>query len=172
VQSIVDLPNELGAMKVTVGMFFVAGGQSTQHGGVKSDIQFPSVFGNDEIGEKSLDYSLPPQKIAPFLSSSANSDRPSDRWMPLDDQVVKILAQKSQDRVAASPKFAEITKSQADAKKNEAVKIADLEKKPEKKKDEEANGNARDEMKNLVKPMVDESVSITADLAATLAKGG
>ena len=61
-------------------------------------------------------------------------------------------------------------KNLADAKKNETVTISDLEKKPEKKKDDDTN--VRDEMKNLVKPMVDESVSIAADLVTAEAHGG
>ncbi|MBK8203519.1 MAG: hypothetical protein IPK68_14730 [Bdellovibrionales bacterium] len=58
-------------MKTTVGMFFTAGGKSTQHVGVDSDVVMPSAYSTDEIGEKNLDYSLPPKQVAPFLSRKA-----------------------------------------------------------------------------------------------------
>ncbi|MGZ3743225.1 MAG: S41 family peptidase, partial [Pseudobdellovibrionaceae bacterium] len=38
VQSVLPMPNNLGALKVTVGMFFVPGGNSTQHRGVEADV--------------------------------------------------------------------------------------------------------------------------------------
>ena len=41
VQSVEYLPPGLGAIKTTVGMFFTAGGESTQHRGVSGDIVFP-----------------------------------------------------------------------------------------------------------------------------------
>jgi carboxyl-terminal processing protease len=163
VQSVVDLPYELGAMKVTVGMFFVAGGASTQHNGVASDIRFPSPFGEEDIGEKSLDYSLPPQTIKPFLSASANDKKPDVRWTPIEPAMLKSLAEKSQARVSADPKFAEIVKKNEEAKANKGiVSLSDLDKKAEDKKDD--NKSIRDEIKEIIAPLINESVNITADL--------
>ncbi|MFK5283184.1 S41 family peptidase, partial [Lacticaseibacillus paracasei] len=50
VQSVIPIPANLGAIKVTVGMFFVPGGQSTQHQGVDADIVFPGPYSTDDIG--------------------------------------------------------------------------------------------------------------------------
>jgi carboxyl-terminal processing protease len=74
VQQVVEMPpgsGELGAVKVTVGMFFTPGGFSTQHRGVEADVKIPSQFDHDDIGEKYLDYSLPPKQLPPFLSPEA-----------------------------------------------------------------------------------------------------
>jgi carboxyl-terminal processing protease len=73
VQAMMNLPRDLGAIKVTTGMFFIPGGNSTQYKGVEADIVLPGVFSTKEIGEASLDYSLPPKSIPSFLSDSAGA---------------------------------------------------------------------------------------------------
>jgi carboxyl-terminal processing protease len=170
VQSVMDLPQDLGAMTVTIGMFFVADGTTTQHNGVTSDIRFPSLLDEGEFGEKKLDYSLPPQQIPAFLSPDADSKVPADHWQPVDNALIKKLSEKSAVRVAADPKFAEMRKNLDEAKKNEGVvRLADLRKKAvEKKNDDKKNGKdklARDqEVKEMMAPMISESVNIVTDL--------
>lgn len=165
VQSVIDLPHGLGAMKVTIGLFFVANGKTTQHDGVTADIAFPSVFGGEDIGEKILDYSLEPQQIPPFVSAEANGEG-ADHWTPLDAAMTKALAEKSAARVTKSPEFARIQSDLEEAKHQDVVKIADLGKKD---KDKRKNGaeekSARDAVNELVAPMVDEAVNIAADLS-------
>src|ERR1019366_6501971 len=74
VQVLVPLPDSLGAMKVTTGMFFIPSGISTQHLGVASDIMLPSPLNSEDYGEKKLDYSLDQQKIDTFVAKDADSD--------------------------------------------------------------------------------------------------
>lgn len=162
VQSVIDLPHGLGAMKVTVGLFFVASGKTTQHDGVSSDVAFPSVFGSDDIGEKVLDYSLEPQTIPPFISPDANGTAPGERWKPIEPAVVKALAQKSAARVEKSPEFAKIKSDLADAENQDVIKIADLGKKNNGKKNGEEK-SAKEAVNELVAPMVNESVAILVD---------
>lgn len=169
VQVVSDLPAGLGAMKVSTGMFFIPGGESTQHKGVDSDIELPSVFTTDEIGEKTMDYSLPPQKIATFLGDEANATEESKAWKPVTKEVVSELKKKSSERIAKDPKYIEIIKSIEDSKKNKGViKLADLRKKAaeedSKKKDDKKEEKTRKaKMKETVGPLVTEGVNIMLD---------
>ncbi|MEK6556108.1 MAG: S41 family peptidase [Bdellovibrionota bacterium] len=124
VQAVDDtLPQGLGAIKTTIGMFFTAGGKSTQHIGVTSDIVFPSAFSDDEFGEKTLDYSLPPKTLKPFLSVEAYVPAGPSSWKLLDKKTVDKLRAQSKGRVDKSVDFkkivADIAKSKK--KKNEII---------------------------------------------------
>lgn len=118
VQQLSPLPGGLGAVKLTMGMFFRPSGQSTQQVGVSSDVRFPSVFDGFEIAEKNLDYSLPTQSIAPFLSSTANG-RGADRFEPVSTGQLETLRQRSRERVERSAVFSEIVKDLKDSEKPE-----------------------------------------------------
>ena len=58
VQTLMPLPWELGAMKVTTGLYFLPGGKSTQKTGVAADVRLPGWFVLEDIGEAALDYPL------------------------------------------------------------------------------------------------------------------
>ncbi len=124
VQSVEYLPAGLGAIKTTVGMFFTPGGKSTQHIGVASDITLPSTLSIDEIGEKTLDYSLPPKTIKPFLSKTAYVTQGPSTWIPLPANIVKKLRDKSAARVAASKDFKKVEDEIAKNKKRGKLLIA------------------------------------------------
>jgi len=177
IQTVRDLPKGLGALKVTVGMFFTSGGYSTQHRGVVGDIVFPSVLSQEDIGEKSYDYSLPPQKLPSFLSSDAFVYKGPNKWKILDKDTIKTLNTRSQARIAKNEKFDEIKE---DVKKSEERgKIIDLaelmnEKKEEDKKDSKNGKKKEDDSKILTdaekqekyleRADVTESLNIAADL--------
>ncbi len=59
VQNLNDIGGKLGATKITISKFYRPSGSSTQLEGVLSDIVFPSLFSEIEIGEKFYDYALP-----------------------------------------------------------------------------------------------------------------
>lgn len=63
VQTLLELPE--GQLKVTESKFYRISGDSTQNRGVLPDIQFPSLFDDDEIGESSLDNALAWDQISP-----------------------------------------------------------------------------------------------------------
>jgi carboxyl-terminal processing protease len=173
VQVVSDLPQGLGAMKVSTGMFFVPGGSSTQHQGVDSDIVLPSVFSSDDIGEKTMDYSLPPQKIPSFVGTDANVEDASKKWKAVDTDTVKRLSKLSQDRVAKDAKFAEIVKNVEDAKKNKGIiRLAEMKKKAEEEnKKDDKNGkkekNRKAKLKETQAPLVTEGVNIMSDWLAS-----
>ena len=54
-----------GQLTVTIGKFYRVTGESTQLRGVEPDIALPSRIGEHDVGESSLDYPLPWDRIAP-----------------------------------------------------------------------------------------------------------
>ncbi len=168
VQQLRGLPLGLGAVKVTMGMFFRPSGSSTQQQGVRSDIRIPSLLDGAEIGEKELDYSLPPQSTPPFLSGNVNDSSAGSKWTPVLSGMIRKLASKSQGRVAKSKVFKEIRKDLAEDKQRDVVKLSELRKKKSK------NGNdgeaAKAKYKAKEEAVVSEAAAIAADLAATLSR--
>ena len=61
VQTMTDLSS--GLLKLTVSKFYRVSGGSTQHRGIIPDIEYPSMFDSDEIGESHLDSALPWDQI-------------------------------------------------------------------------------------------------------------
>ena len=61
VQALLPLPE--GQLKLTESKFYRVSGESTQHRGVVPDIELPSLYNIDEIGESSEDNALPWDKI-------------------------------------------------------------------------------------------------------------
>lgn len=149
VQSVMPLPQNLGALKITVGMFFIPGGKSTQHQGVDADIVLPSVFSTEEIGEKTLDFSLPPQKLPPFISAEAFVTSGEGSWKPVEANEIKQLAKASEERVKKDPKFKEIADDIKKAKSRKAeVKLAEVMKeRDEAEKKKGKKGKAEEEAK-------------------------
>lgn len=58
-------PLRSGQLKITQAKFYRISGDSTQHKGVVPDINFPSIFDNEKIGESSLEDSMPWDSIRP-----------------------------------------------------------------------------------------------------------
>ncbi len=176
VQVVSDLPLDLGALKVTTGMFFLPGGVSTQMGGVHSNVVIPTPFSTDDIGERMLDYALPTQTIQNFVSAEANSKEDTDRWAPITDETIHKLSDRSKIRVEKDPKFQEIRKNLEEAEKNEGVvKLADIRKKSKtenskKEKDKEKDKSEEAKEKELESPLVKEGLNILGDMLE-VAKG-
>lgn len=176
VQAMINLPPTIGggAIKVTTGMFFTPSGQSTQYRGVPADIVLPNIFSTKDVGEVSLDYSLPPKKIASFLSPEAKGG-----WSPFDEDVVKKVAELSKERVAKNPEFKKITEELSEIESRKGViKLADTLKKQREEKAKEdqkekkeklaAKGKKKGSKRALDEdylkiPQVDEAISIMAD---------
>ena len=170
IQSVVELPH-LGALKVTVGMFFIPGGYSTQHRGVVSDISFPSVLETDDLGEKTYDYSLSPQKLDPFVSSEAFVTEGRSKWKILDKKTIKTLNMASSQRILESQEFQEIQK---DLEKNlkrrdKVIHLTEVMKEKADDKKEEVKGplNKKQKLeKYRNRPEIKESINIVVDLIA------
>ncbi len=189
VQSVEYLPLGLGAIKTTVGMFFTPGGESTQHRGVSADIVFPSTFAFDDVGEKTLDYSLPPKKIKDFISPTAYVTEGKSAWQQVSRELVKKLGEKSKTRVASATEFKKVLADVDKLKKRGKMIIVgdlvkdkeekDKEKDPSKKKDGAEPGDDEDDetasltreerkKKYLERADVLEAINVAADLALEL----
>jgi carboxyl-terminal processing protease len=127
VQTVVPLPEGLGAIKVTTALFFRPGGFSTQRSGVRSDVTIPSLLNTDEFGEKSHPHALPPQKVDAFLAAKANAPKPPQHWEPVTLEVLTELANRSSARVDSSSAFQAIEEELAEKKsRNGKIRIADV----------------------------------------------
>lgn len=168
VQQVVPIPQNLGALKVTVGMFFVPGGYSTQHRGVPSDIQIPGPFVTDEIGEKHLDYSLPEKKLAAFLSPEAYVKEGAGAWSMIFPEWIKTLSEKSKARVEKEPEFKKIQEELAKSiAKGKTIKLTEASKDKDKKEKAKAAKNASKAEKDkeyLKRADVIEATNVLGDL--------
>ena len=90
----------LGALKITIQMFYRVTGGSTQFKGVVPDIALPDRYAYLESGEQSLDYAIPYQKTEPVAHAKWGKKLP-----------IKELKAKSSKRVAKSSQFAKINES-------------------------------------------------------------
>ncbi|MEM9234103.1 MAG: carboxy terminal-processing peptidase, partial [Pseudomonadota bacterium] len=63
VQTLIPLTE--GQLKITESKFYRISGDSTQHRGVVPDVEFPSLYNSEEIGESSLDHALNWDQINP-----------------------------------------------------------------------------------------------------------
>jgi carboxyl-terminal processing protease len=116
------VPLNRGELKITQAKFYRVSGQSTQHEGVKPDIEFPEVYDTDRIGESSLEDAMPWDVIKPAVYTHANQIQ----------AVLPVLVDKHKERVASNPDFeylnALVQKSHENAKAttislNEAVRV-------------------------------------------------
>ncbi|GIW91033.1 MAG: tail-specific protease [Pirellulaceae bacterium] len=92
---IANPPNQ-GAIKITVQEFYRPSGDSTQQRGVLADITLPSLTAHMPGAESDLEYSLPFSRVQPV------------RYTPyrlVSADMIKVLAERSQARVARSPDF-------------------------------------------------------------------
>ena len=179
VQSVEHI-HKLGALKTTVGLYFIPSGQSTQKSGVSSDVVFPSIYALDELGEKELDHALPSGRIAGFRSPPERifPKNPAESWQPVSREMIKRLREASKKRVAKNSKFQKIIerlkKIKEQTLKKKSITVAEiLDEKggedEEGKKDREESGDMYDPRKirerYLARSDVREAAFVAADLA-------
>ena len=118
-----------------------------------------------DIGEATLDYSLPTQSIAPFIGQPEKHPR---FWIAIKQSSLTTLASRSKIRVEQDDKFREIIKNNNEAAdKNGVIRISDLRK--EKKKTgtkTESLSEMKKKFREQYAPYINESVNILLDLAA------
>ena len=144
VQSYVNQPGGLGALKVTTNLFFRPGGASTQHAGVAADVVLPSIFATDDLGERYTPYSLKGQQVPPFLGettrfpgfSMAASSGPA--WAPLSEEIFRELRGRSAERIASDEAFIEISEQLAKLEaEDDVIHLAELIREREEAEEEE-----------------------------------
>ncbi len=172
VQSMVQLHQGLGALKVTTALFFRPGGKSTQNDGVESDVVVPSPFNIDEYGERYQPYALPGQAIPAFVDEKAvpkQGRQVSTPWKPVTQEIVAELTRRSAERVATDEEFSELEEKLAKARaQNGVMRLGDMmaEQAEEQKKE---NGEEPDEVEKEdddleLSPQQQEALRILVDL--------
>lgn len=159
----IGFPSDPGAgnLKITVQKFYRVAGGSTQQKGVVPDIVLPSVLDALELGETTLPYYLPYDKVPAVPFDNFNLAAP----------YLTALKANSTARVAASPDFGYVRQDIAFYKKkvqdstvslNEATRLkeqADLKAlDAQRKKDLLARKSSRDTMLDLTLDMVAQNL--------------
>ncbi|MEE4108730.1 MAG: carboxy terminal-processing peptidase, partial [Halieaceae bacterium] len=93
VQTMVPLTE--GQLKITESKFYRISGDSTQHRGVVPDIELPSLYDPEKIGESSLDHALDWDQINPVRHRRYSNV----------DALVPQLAELFDDRSRSNPEF-------------------------------------------------------------------
>jgi carboxyl-terminal processing protease len=152
-------------MKVTTGLYFLPGGNSTQKVGVEANVRLPIGFILEDVGETALDYPLPAQAIKPFLALPGDA---VPLWKPVEQTLLAKLAARSNARVAKDAKFAEIIKNNKEAVgKKGVVRLTDLRKEMEKEggvKKKETPIELKKKARDQYVPFVNESVNVLLDM--------
>lgn len=169
VQSVLPIPHNLGAIKVTVGMFFVPSGKSTQHRGVDADIVLPGPFSIEDVGEKYMDYSLPPKTLDAFVSPEAYVNDGTGAWKEIKPDWLKTLNERSSERISKNDEFKKIVDELNKAKaRGKVIRVSEvLKDKNEKDKKEKAKkvaSKAKKAEDYLKRPDILEAENILLDL--------
>jgi carboxyl-terminal processing protease len=174
---------ELGAIKITIQMFFRVNGGSTQFKGVVPDIILPDQFEYFESGEESLDYAIPYQKVKAVKYKKWDKDLNLDKLKSASEKRVakNKLFKKIQESVEFYTKrkedtertlnlkemiaFKEETKKKAEEfKVEEAIGSFTVET-DSKKRDEVEEERAKEFKEGLAKdPVIEESLNIMSDM--------
>lgn len=93
VQALVPLLE--GQVKLTESKFYRVSGDSTQNRGVVPDIDFPSIYKMDEVGESAKDYALPWDQIHPVPVNRHNDFGP----------LISKIKPRHETRAKADPDF-------------------------------------------------------------------
>jgi carboxyl-terminal processing protease len=123
VQNLIDLNRtipmankKLGQLKLTIAKFYRINGSSTQHLGVKPDINFPSQFTAKEFGESGQPSALPWDQI------------PSTQFSRFSDLSISIssLREKHEERVKKDPEYQYLMQDVEEFTKNREKKEISL----------------------------------------------
>ncbi len=177
VQNVVGLPPGFGALKVTIARFYRPNGQSTQNDGVPVDVVVRSPYDLPEIGERSLDYPLPSDRISPLTGGVPNPEG-AGHWQPITAELLSELKAASAERVAANEDMKELAELLEQAAKDQPrIKVAELlssEDEPQAAAQVEGLGDdddSGDQDEDTPTLQATEAVNVLADLVR-LQKGG
>ena len=181
VQQLVDLNNfsannstKLGQLKATIAQYFRIDGGSTQHTGVVPDIDFKTIFNNEEYGERALKNALPSSTIAPVKHHIGD----------VDSQLITQTSTMHSDRIKNDEKFNSLIKIfhiDYDVRNQKTISLLESFRKEEYKrveetrsgyqdilKDTEENLNKLDDDEEFIDALLDESAHIAIDLSKLL----
>ena len=181
VQQLVDLNSfstsdneKLGQLKATIAQYFRINGGSTQHKGVIPDIDFHTLFENEEFGERALKNALPSNSISPI----------KHHYGDVDERIITQTAEKHKIRTTTDEKFnslIEMFRLDYDVRNLKTVSLLESSRKAEYQrvesnrseyetllKDTEENLNKLDDDEAFIDVLLDETAHIATDLAKLL----
>ena len=181
VQQLVDLNSfsnrddeKLGQLKATIAQYFRINGSSTQHKGVIPDIDFRTLFENEEFGERALKNALPSSSISPV----------KHHYGDVDERIITQTAEKHKIRTTTDEKFKsliEIFQLDYDVRNLKTVSLLESNRKAEYQrvesnrseyetllKDTEDNLNKLDDDEAFIDVLLDETAHIATDLTKLL----
>lgn len=153
----VNVREDLGIVKLTVQMFYLPSGDSTQLRGVRSDVVLPSPADGMEMLEAHLDNPLPWDEIAPA------------RYRPVGnlEGLLPELRERSAERVASSEEMQELKEDIAeyiDVQQRSSVSLNLETRRAERAARQDDEEAEEVETEDLPDPVLDEAVAVAADL--------
>jgi carboxyl-terminal processing protease len=130
----IQLPLEEGQIKLTESKFYRVSGESTQLQGVTPDIELPSIYDPDEIGESSLNNALPWDTIAPAKHSIFWSEL-------LKTPPINMLRAAHKKRLLVDPDLIYLNEELSLIKKRSSMKEISLNEKKRRLQSKEYNDN-------------------------------
>ncbi|MBN2571823.1 MAG: carboxy terminal-processing peptidase, partial [Ignavibacteriales bacterium] len=146
VQNLIDLSkfvpaedDNIGQLKITVAKFYRITGGSTQHKGVVPDIEYPTRYSAEEVGESSLPSALPWDQIDPTKFKAVNNFSKS-----LSD-----LIKNHSERAKNNIEFQFLLEDIEEYNKNKDLQMVSLneEKRIQERDEEDAQKKLRDEQR-------------------------
>ena len=130
----IQLPLEQGQIKLTESKFYRVSGESTQLLGVTPDIELPSIYDIDEIGESSLSNALPWDTIDPAKHSIFWSEL-------LKTPPINILRAAHEKRLLVDPDLIYLNEELSLIKKQSSMKEVSLNEKKRRLQSKEYNNS-------------------------------
>jgi carboxyl-terminal processing protease len=130
----IQLPLKQGQIKLTESKFYRVSGESTQLLGVTPDVELPSIYDVDEIGESSLNNALPWDTIAPAKHSIFWSEL-------LKSPPINMLRAAHEKRLLVDPDLIYLNEELSLIKKQSSMKEISLNEKKRRLQSKEYNDN-------------------------------
>jgi len=181
VQQLVDLNNfstgndsKLGQLKATIAQYFRIDGGSTQHQGVIPDIDFNTIYEDEEHGERALKNALPSSSISPIKHHIGD----------VDTQIITRTSEMHKKRVITNEKYnslLEMFQLDYDVRNKKTLSLLESKRKEEYQlleatrneyqdllKDTEESLNKLDDDEKIIDVLLDETAHIATDLTKLL----
>lgn len=121
VQTLIPLTE--GQLKITESKFYRISGESTQHRGVLPDVEFPTLYNTEEVGESALDHALKWDQINPVRHRNYDD---LSTVLPVINQQFQVRSERNPDFIYLEDQvaLAEEARSLKSLPLNEKARIA------------------------------------------------
>lgn len=149
-----DSDEKKGQLKLTTEKFYRVTGNSTQRRGVIADIDLPSPFAPEELGESSQPSALPFDQV-----KSSSFERVND----INDKVLGKLREKYQGRLKSDAELSQLTADLDEYRKIKDITVVSLNEEKRKKERDEAEKRRKsiNKLSNTEKDGKDKDIIMT-----------